>query len=185
MPVGGTAQPCPLAAKSDSESPASDDKYRINIRLLDPFTNGLTDVPYRLTVGGQVWEERSADGWIHKDVDQLPDNCLVEWGEAEIPGTYNYSCNAYLDFDKVGASGAEDHGLHNLGYSVLGSPGEKSRAFRNDYDISQDIGGVLKKWHNDPSQVESRGEESDAGGAADSPSADSGSLPSGTPSDGD
>src|SRR5262249_26975918 len=113
----------PLVAASEEDDDSGntlvvgdEEGQKVRIRLFDPFTSGITQEPYRLKIGNQPWEDTSDDGWIEVDVDEVPESCTVEWGEAEEPGTYNFSHEAYLVFDSGGDEEARKRRLHNLGY---------------------------------------------------------------------
>ena len=167
----------PLVAASEEDDDSGntlvvgdDEGQKVRIRLFDPFTEGFSQVPYRLKIGDQTFEDTSEDGWIEVDVAEVPESCTVEWGESEEPGTYNFSHEAYLVFDSGGDEEARKRRLHNLGYFEDQDADENLAAFKEDFELDADTDTTLADWHADPDQVPERGaepEEEDDGESGD------------------
>src|SRR5262249_20658754 len=156
----------PLVAASEEDDDSGntlvvgdDEGQKVRIRLFDPFTEGYSQVPYRLKVGDQTFEDTSQDGWIEVDVAEVPETCTVEWGEAEEPGTYNFSHEAYLDFGSGDDEEARKRRLHNLGYFEDQDAEENLAAFKEDFELDADADTTLADWHADPDKVPERGAE--------------------------
>ena len=137
------------------------------IRLFDPFTVRAASSPYRVTVGGQVFNKQADDdGFLRINLAGKPQDCQLEWGTGEQEGTYLYSMKIYLDMTGLDQDEEVKRRLHNLGYMEDSLP-DNVTAFQRDFgfDLTGQPGDVLstlRNWHNDPTLIPQRPE---SGGA--------------------
>jgi hypothetical protein len=152
-----------VGGKSPCETPLK--AQPITIRLFDPFTVGIPDVPYQITVGGQVFEQKAdPDGFVHLKVAEVPEDCLVQWGhndEDNDTASYTYSMKIYLQLNDPDEDEEIRRRLHNLGYTSDDELTDKVTAFQIDYGLKQtgdpaDIKTLLRSWYNDPTEVRKR-----------------------------
>ena len=134
------------------------DSHTIRFRLFDPFTNAMSDVPYRIKVGDQTVEDKTDDGWVEVETEEVPEQATVEWGSADDPGSYRFSREVYLQFEDIEDDEARKRRLHNLGYDESTDATENLDAFREHYGVDSGEDSLLVSWFEDPDQIKERGE---------------------------
>ena len=134
----------------------------LRIRLFDPMTERIPNVLYRLNLRNRIIEARAnEEGYLLVRLGQLPEDCVVEWGEPDESGKYNYSQKIFLKFSEVSDEEAVRRQLHNLGYLESKDFGESIKSFQEDYGFAitgkfEDVKQVLRDWHDDPQRIQRR-----------------------------
>jgi hypothetical protein len=92
--------------------------FGIDIHLYDDSGQPMTNVPYRISTGGDAKSALSADGWVHVAVaeNSCPDTCTVEWGTVDADGEYPFWADLVVDCDDGDDQANADAKLHNLGF---------------------------------------------------------------------
>ncbi len=149
-----------ISGTSPCETPVT--KLPLILRLFDPFTVRIADAPYRITVGGEVFETHAdRGGFVNLQVAAIPEDCLVEWGHAEDDAaTFLFSRKIYLQLADLGEDEEVKRRLHNLGYSYENALTDNVKAFRLDYGLDQttDVKSTLRQWYDDTTQIQKRPE---------------------------
>ena len=154
---------CRFYQRISTNSPCEAMLTSLIIRLFDPFTVHIAKAPYRITVGGKVFETfADSEGFVKMQVAGIPEECLVEWGHAEEEGSeaYLFSRRIYLQMKDLEEDEEMKRRLHNLGYTYENPLKESVQAFRRDYGLgdSADTKATLRQWYDDTSQIQKRPE---------------------------
>lgn len=150
-----------ISGSSPCDTPVT--KVPLVLRLFDPFTVRISDAPYRITVGGEIFDKQAnPDGFVNLQVAAIPEDCLVEWGHNDDDTQiFLFSRKIYLQLEGLEEEDEEvKRRLHNLGYSYENALKENIKAFQLDYGLSQttDVKSVLRQWYDDTTQIQKRPE---------------------------
>jgi outer membrane protein OmpA-like peptidoglycan-associated protein len=112
------------------------------VRLHDGDAAPMTDVPYRVLLGGRVRAEgTSADGWVvvFLPADVCPERVTVEWGAPDDDGVRPFHADLHVDCRSGGERAQAAARLHNLGYRTDGDERfeQAVRDFQRDYAIDE------------------------------------------------
>lgn len=89
------------------------------IRLFDTFDRPLPSAPYAITIEGETFEGTTdEDAWatVRIQAAQIPDRCMVRWGEHDANGDHPHESEIFLTFGDLEEDQALQRRLHNLGF---------------------------------------------------------------------
>jgi hypothetical protein len=111
---------------------------RLLMRLHDHMAEPMTNVSYRLAIGGKKSKGFSIDGRIIVEYrSNVCQECQIEWGPKNADDLYPYKMDVVLDCANGNEKQQATGKLHNIGYLMDNPYEENVRAFQADYEVGE------------------------------------------------